>query len=737
MNGHTYDDVNKPDSYGHDNLKNRISHYHIRHMGNLTKTITEKRLIVMLSAILVVLFLLLAMYNIIPINSSNSSTGTPHRNNHTVTSVNLSGTVTVGYLNDFSGLNPLNPLDTTAMDVNLYSNFLDSLTVTDGNGTTIMLAATDILHGPDYKNWTVTFNNNMTWAVPYALTVNSTARSLINKTVDAMDIFVSYQAMINSPVTDSSLKYLAVNPSGNRVKNQLISNMTDGQIDRSPPAGVLVANITMPDGPSGYMVEFHLYQPDSMFVSGVLNKYILPAPVWMSHMWGLTTVPTNSYNASVSIWNGGEISTSTGIYFLSDIGSGTFVQGGWTPDVGAIINANKDYWMKSSIPSIKSVEFILYGSMTSLVAALVNNQIDLIDGSVPSSYITEIDSTPNLHVAIMPQLGYTFLSFNLRKPPYNSVLFRHAISHIVNRSFIFNKIINGYGITGTNVISPISNEYYNNSVNYEYPYTYSTYIAEKDISKIPGMSLSHGNDSMPGPGNYWMYNGTELYIKLLVPISESNPLISIISQYIQQWMQSIGLDVMVIPTNLNALISDISTAPYNFDMYLLNWNIMSLNPTNTLESLFDSNQTPPAGSNYEGFRNGSFDILMHDANTEMNIVKRITDIKNAEGILGYQLPYVLLYFSDVIEAYSTSHFTGWDTLYPVGYLPILNRWSLCNIVPAHVNNITNSSSIIHNAMYSTNYNEPFNINFMVRDKADHMHALKKTVHHAFFVKNRS
>ncbi len=64
MNGHTYDDVNKPDSYGHDNLKNRISHYHIRHMGNLTKTITEKRLIVMLSAILVVLFLLLAMYNI-------------------------------------------------------------------------------------------------------------------------------------------------------------------------------------------------------------------------------------------------------------------------------------------------------------------------------------------------------------------------------------------------------------------------------------------------------------------------------------------------------------------------------------------------------------------------------------------------------------------------------------------------------------------------------------------------
>ena len=612
---------------------------------------------------------------------------------HPKSNIKTSGTLIIGNQEDFAGLNPFNPLDNSIWDSNYYGYFYDSLTaIPITNNGYMNWAATSITPNANYTSFTVTFATNITWIVPQAMMSNATAKQVAGQHLTAWDVFVSYQVGINSPNTNPSLLPLALNPNYTPVPASTISNLTNGTITTGTPAGILVADITMPNGPTGNVVTFHLNQPYAPFYYETLTEMLVPGKIWQNHMW--STNNSEMYG-SANTWDGGKITVSGSEYFLADIGSGQFYQGGWTPNVGAIMYANPNYWMGSFQAHMNEVQYVLYGSTTSAVLALMSGEIDLVDWSVPPSYVSQLQSTPGIELTLQPSFGFFYMTFNLRRAPFNYMEFRHAVAHLVNKQFILSNILQGYGITGTNVVLPMSGAYYNASVNSQYPYTFNITQADKDLKSVPGMTLQHPGQA-PGPNNYFEYNGTVLQIPILVPPASYDPIRATAAQYIQQWMQEAGLDAQAVPTDFNVIVADISTPPYNFDMYILGWVLGAPggDPSSWMVSLFMSNQQPPIGSNYEGFANATFDQLLTESNSQMNPSVRQGEIKEAEGILAVQLPYILLYSSDDIDAYSVMHWTGWVAS-PSASPAVNNGWTFANLVPSNYKAPAASSTTVH------------------------------------------
>ena len=612
---------------------------------------------------------------------------------HPKSNIKTSGTLIIGNQEDFAGLNPFNPLDNSIWDANYYDYFYDSLTsIPITNNGYMDWAATSITPNANYTSFKVTFATNITWIVPQAMMSNATAAQVAGQHLDAWDVFVSYQVGINSPNTNPSLLPLALNPNGNPVPASTISNLTNGTITTGTPAGILVADITMPNGPTGNVVTFHLNQPYAPFYYETLTEMLVPGKIWQNHMW--STNNSEMYG-SANTWDGGKITVGGSEYFLADIGSGQFYQGGWTPNVGAIMYANPNYWMGSFQAHMKEVQYVLYGSTTSAILALMSGEIDLVDWSVPPSYVSQLQSTPGIGLSLEPSFGFFYMTFNLRRAPFNYMEFRHAVAHLVNKQFILSNILQGYGITGTNVVLPMSGAYYNASVNSQYPYTFNITQADKDLESVPGMTLQHPGQA-PGPNNYFEYNGTVLQIPILVPPASYDPIRATAAQYIQQWMQEAGLDAQAVPTDFNVIVADISTPPYNFDMFILGWVLSAPggDPSSWMVSLFMSNQQPPIGANYEGFANATFDQLLTESNSQMNPSVRQGEIKEAEGILAVQLPYILLYSSDDIDAYSVMHWTGWVAS-PSSSPAVNNGWTFANLVPSNYKAPAASSTTVH------------------------------------------
>jgi peptide/nickel transport system substrate-binding protein len=115
----------------------------------------------------------------------------------------------------------------------------------------------------------------------------------------------------------------------------------------------------------------------------------------------------------------------------------------------------------------------------------------------------------------------------------------------------------------------------------------------------------------------------------------------------EQWRKA-GIDLELRPLEFATLLSD--SVRGNFQLTLLRWVGANIDP-DVFEFVFSSKRFPPDGANRGHYRNPRIDALTDQIRVELDREKRKAECSEVQKILADDLPYLPLWFADVVSVH--------------------------------------------------------------------------------------
>ena len=120
------------------------------------------------------------------------------------------------------------------------------------------------------------------------------------------------------------------------------------------------------------------------------------------------------------------------------IGTGAFKLVEWRPNEKIILAAHPGYF--GGRPALDMVEIPLINEESTAVNALLGGNIDLI-GRAPFDQAQRLEKMPALEMYRSPGMNTRYMSLNLRRPPFDDVHFRRAVSMAFDRSLVVRAVL--------------------------------------------------------------------------------------------------------------------------------------------------------------------------------------------------------------------------------------------------------------------------------------------------------
>lgn len=126
-------------------------------------------------------------------------------------------------------------------------------------------------------------------------------------------------------------------------------------------------------------------------------------------------------------------------------GTGPFKFAEYKKGEALVVVRNDDYW--GGKPKLEKVIFKVIPDPSTRLAALQSGEIQAIAdvGGVLPEQAAVIKGDPNLVLLSRPVTTTHYLLFNNKKPPFNDVRLRQAVSLTIDRSQLVKEVLNGYG----------------------------------------------------------------------------------------------------------------------------------------------------------------------------------------------------------------------------------------------------------------------------------------------------
>jgi len=87
----------------------------------------------------------------------------------------------------------------------------------------------------------------------------------------------------------------------------------------------------------------------------------------------------------------------------------------------------------------------------------------------PKLLIAASDADGDLDVVESVDIGFQYVAFNLRRPPFDDSAFRRSLSTAINRELIRKAAYNGFGVTANSVVSPALSFWHKAGIDKELP----------------------------------------------------------------------------------------------------------------------------------------------------------------------------------------------------------------------------------------------------------------------------
>jgi peptide/nickel transport system substrate-binding protein len=331
------------------------------------------------------------------------------------------------------------------------------------------------------------------------------------------------------------------------------------------------------------------------------------------------------------------------------IGSGPFRFVQQSQDEEVVVERNPEYFRAA--PQIARVRFRVVPDAVVRALELRKGSADLEMSSLSPDLIPVLARQPDLAVSDRSGTNFTYLGFNLEDSVLSHREIRQALALATDREALVRYLLDGQAKLAAGVLPP--NHWAADASAAQYPYDPARAEQALDAAGFPRKQ-----------------DGVRLHLTLKCSTEEQARLIGAALQ--EQWRR-VGVQLELRPLELATLFSDVAKG--NFQMTYQRWVGANTDP-DFFEYAFSSKRFPPDGANRGHYRNARIDALTDQIRVEMNQGKRKALCTEVQKILAEDLPYMPLWFNDVVSVHrrslgaldlpSTGNYNFLATLHPGG-----------------------------------------------------------------------
>jgi peptide/nickel transport system substrate-binding protein len=105
-------------------------------------------------------------------------------------------------------------------------------------------------------------------------------------------------------------------------------------------------------------------------------------------------------------------------------------------------------------PTLAKVVFRVFPDVNTEILALKNGDVDVIANALPPAQVADLKATEGITVTEVPGLGFTHMTYNMKRQPMDNPLVRQALAHAVDYEAIREVAVQGQAVTANS--SPIT-----------------------------------------------------------------------------------------------------------------------------------------------------------------------------------------------------------------------------------------------------------------------------------------
>ncbi len=302
------------------------------------------------------------------------------------------------------------------------------------------------------------------------------------------------------------------------------------------------------------------------------------------------------------------------------VGSGPFVFQEWQSDRYLRLKRFEDYW--EGAPNYHQYAMRIIPDPLTQEMEFYAGTVD--DYNVLPHQVARLSKDERFHPFSGTALGYSYIGYNIRRPPFDDPRVRRALGMAIDTGKIIEYVLYGQGerITGP---FPKQTDYYNHQIA---PLPYDPEGALKLLAEAGWQR---------GPGGFLQKEGRRLAFTLIT--NNGNPERKAILAVAQDAWKQIGVEVNTDLLEWSVFVEK-RVNQLDFDALILGWS-MGFDPD--LYQIWHSSQSGPFQLNFVGFKNDEADDLILKIRQEYDHRQQVAYCRRLHEIIAEAQPYTFLY----------------------------------------------------------------------------------------------
>jgi peptide/nickel transport system substrate-binding protein len=319
------------------------------------------------------------------------------------------------------------------------------------------------------------------------------------------------------------------------------------------------------------------------------------------------------------------------------VGNGPFRFAGREHGQSWTFEANPDFPAElGGRPYLDRIVFRRIPEPTTLLTELLTGRIDFYSQALPVQ-AQQIEGNRNTRLITYPDRSFVLIGWNQRRPPFDDVRVRRALTMAINRERVTEAVLYGYGQTANSTVPPFFWQFDEG--------------AGADMGYDPDAALGLLAEAgyTPGPDGI-LRNGAGQPFRFTLITNEGNQVRADIAEIAQADLRRIGIDMRIQIQEFGTVLSRINNPDNrNFDAVLIGWRTeFSINDVNLFHC--DRRNEP---FQWVGHCNPEVDRLLEQTALIADREQVRPLWQQYQRLIAHDQPYTFIYFQERLHGVSS------------------------------------------------------------------------------------